>query len=313
MKFSVLYTYFLISVSLIVLLFTSCTQTAEKETTQAETPLPKDPPQKLSSAFRSYWYSGKAEISSYALSQARYGELREGQAVLVFVTEPFNAVKQVKADRAGDQSVSVLKLNSTRKFLTGLYPYSIMSSTFYPVANNQHAIKVTNSVQEWCGQVYAQLNNREEFELQANSYFESEGDQQLKLSKSVLENELWTQLRMDPNSLPQGDVEILPAFEYIRLKHLPFQAFKAKAVLREKDSISTYALKYPELNRKLEIHFRTAFPHEIEGWSESYVDGYGPNAQIMTSTAKKIGQLNSPYWSQNGNVHLVLRDSLGLQ
>ena len=313
MKFSVLYTYFFISVSLILLLFTSCAQTPESEVVEAEAPPPKAAAQKLSTEFRSYWYAGKAEISSYALSQARYGELREGQAVLVYVTEPFNAEKQVKADRPGEQSVSVLKLNSTRKFLTGLYPYSIMSSTFYPVSNNQHAIKVTNSVQEWCGQVYAQLNNREEFEIQANSYFESEGDQQIKLPKSILENELWTQLRMDPQSLPQGDVEILPALEYIRLKHLPFQAFKAKAVLREKDSISTYALKYPELNRKLEIHFRTAFPHEIEGWTESYVDGYGPNAQIMTSTAKKMGQLNSPYWSQNANVHLALRDSLGLQ
>lgn len=39
--------------------------------------------------FKDYWYAGKAEITSYKLEQARYGELRDGKAVLVYVTEPF--------------------------------------------------------------------------------------------------------------------------------------------------------------------------------------------------------------------------------
>ena len=51
-----------------------------------------------SQAFRDYWYDGKAEITSYALQQARYGELHTGEAVLVFVTEPFSKSKQVKLD-----------------------------------------------------------------------------------------------------------------------------------------------------------------------------------------------------------------------
>ncbi len=37
--------------------------------------------------FNDYWYDGKAEITSYKLEQARYGELHEGYVVLVFVTE----------------------------------------------------------------------------------------------------------------------------------------------------------------------------------------------------------------------------------
>ena len=34
--------------------------------------------------FNAYWYAGKAEITSYSLQQARYGELRDGHAVLIF-------------------------------------------------------------------------------------------------------------------------------------------------------------------------------------------------------------------------------------
>ena len=89
-------------------------------------------PTPLSPEFKEYWYSGEAEITSYKLEQARYGELREGKAVLIFVTEPFLADKQVKANRSNPENIPVLKLNSTKKYLTGIYPYSIMSSSFYP-------------------------------------------------------------------------------------------------------------------------------------------------------------------------------------
>ena len=41
----------------------------------------------LSQDFKDYWYDGSAEISSYQLYQERYGEMREGTAVMIFVTE----------------------------------------------------------------------------------------------------------------------------------------------------------------------------------------------------------------------------------
>ena len=44
----------------------------------------------------SYWYQGKAEISSYELEQVRYGQKHLGDAVLIFVTEDFSKTKQVK-------------------------------------------------------------------------------------------------------------------------------------------------------------------------------------------------------------------------
>ena len=83
--------------------------------------------------FNEYWYAGLAEVSGYDLLQSRYGEIHEGKAAMIFVTEPFSKKKQVKLDnpgQAGKDNTSVLKLNSTRKFLTGIYPYSMMTSVF---------------------------------------------------------------------------------------------------------------------------------------------------------------------------------------
>ena len=62
--------------------------------------------------FGAYWYQGKAEITSYTLEQARYGEIHSGHAVLVYVTEDFSRGKQVKLDRpqaAGAEAVKILK------------------------------------------------------------------------------------------------------------------------------------------------------------------------------------------------------------
>ncbi|MEC8831778.1 MAG: septum formation inhibitor Maf, partial [Bacteroidota bacterium] len=168
---------------------------------------PKNP---LSDGFKKYWYAGEAEITSYQLSQARYGEIRDGKAVLIYVTEPFLPEEQVKANNSNPENVSVLKLNATKKFMTGIYPYSIMSSTFYPVYDNQHAIKTSLSVQEWCGHVYSQLNNRDKFEFTSHSYFEGEADQAFSMEKVILENEIWTKIRINPDNLPVGDISIIP-------------------------------------------------------------------------------------------------------
>nr|WP_299346086.1 septum formation inhibitor Maf [Allomuricauda sp.] len=275
----------------------------------AQPTLPKKP---LSQEFKKYWYAGNAEITSYELEQARYGELRKGTSVLIYVTEPFLPEKQVKADQNNSSNVPVLKLNATKKYLTGIYPYSVMSSTFYPVYDNQHAIKTSLSMQEWCGHVYSQINNRDEFEFMSHSYFESEADQNFSLGKEILENEIWNKVRINPSDLPIGDFKMIPSLEYIRLRHVEIKAYDVSASLSEENGISTYSINYPELERTLRITFNSAFPYTIESWSEEFQSGFGPNAKLMTTTAKKMQSLRTAYWGQNGNDDEVLRDSLGL-
>jgi hypothetical protein len=263
----------------------------------------------LSKEFNDYWYTGEAEITSYKLEQARYGEIRDGKAVLVFVTEDFLPEVQVKADNYSKNNTPVLKLNTTKNFNTGIYPYSIMQSTFYPVTNNQHALKISASVQEWCGHVYSQLNNRETFEVRSHSYFQSEADQSFSLEKTWTENELWIKLRIDPTRLPIGELQIIPSLEYTSLRHKTIKSYNAIASLKN----GTYTISYPELNRMLKINFNTNFPFDILGWEETTVSGFGASAQTLTTKATKLESIKSAYWRKNHNADEGLRDTLKLQ
>lgn len=266
----------------------------------------------LTEEFKGYWYEGKAELTSYTIEQARYGELREGTAVTIFVTEDFLPEAQVKADNISEENIPVLKLNSTKNFLTGIYPYSIMTSTFSPLETEDHAIKVTNSVQEWCGHVFAQLNNRKKYEVESHSYFQNEADQSLTLPKTWLENEFWNLIRINPEELPTGEFEVIPAFEYLRLHHKEIKAYPAMLSLKQGDSLSSFKVVYPELQRDLVIYFSSDFPYEIEKWEETARSGFGEDAKTLTTTATKLKRIKTAYWQQNQTKHEVLRDSLGL-
>ena len=270
--------------------------------------------------FKDYWYQGKAEINSYKLEQARYGEIREGEAVLIFVTEPFSRSKQVKLDnpsRAGDDNVSVLKCNATRSFITGVYPYSTMQSVFTPVELAQYpfSLKATTSTQEWCGQTFMQLNlAQNKYEVAHNSYFEAEGDKNYEVDKVMLEEEIFNRIRIAPKSLPTGQIQMLPSTLFTRLKHTPFQAFQAKASLETSGKNEMiYSVDYPRLSRKLSIRFNKKFPHEILSWEETTPSGYGANARLMTTRATRKETSMLDYWQRNAKSDEGLRKKLKLE
>ena len=195
-----------------------------------------------------------------------------------------------------------------KKFLTGIYPYSIMQSTFYPLERNSHGLKTVASIQEWCGQVYIQLNNREKFEVSSHSYFEGEADQNLELSKTNLENEIWTQLRIDPNLLPTGEIRMIPSLEYLRLSHQEIKSYPAMAEFYQDQEYSVYKVSYPDLKRELKIYYNNVAPYNIEKWIEQME----VNGELQTSTATKLETLKIDYWNKNSNKDLPLRDQLKL-
>ena len=168
------------------------------------------------SAFGDYWYQGEAEITSYILEQPRYGEMRQSKAVLIFVTEPFSRTKHVKLDNhahATEDHITVLKLNRSHQFTTGIYPYSIMSSVFTPIAGDRdpHTLKVTTSAQEWCGHTFVQFDFRAGgYQIQHHSYFGRQcRSGELSLPHAILEDELWTKIRINPASLPVGEIRVI--------------------------------------------------------------------------------------------------------
>ena len=261
--------------------------------------------------FNSYWMQGKAEITSYQLTQARYGELRKGTVVNVFVTEPWNEETQVKSDSNGDYQV--LKLNSSKKFNTGIYPYSMMTSVFSNVENTK-CQKVSCSSQEWCGQSFAQLNSVDgEWTGRQFSYFESEGDDNFTISQStVLEDEIWNLIRLNPELLPTGEFMMLPSTMYLRLSHLDYEGYNVQAHLNKGISASTYTINYPSIHRSLEISFSNNYPHVIDHWKESYSDGWGEKRKQLTTEAKLLNREMIDYWNKNSNSDEYLRRELGL-
>ncbi|MAN59311.1 MAG: septum formation inhibitor Maf [Flavobacteriaceae bacterium] len=268
-------------------------------------------PRELSQPFKEYWFSGKAELTSYQLQQERYGELRQGTAVTIFVTEDFLPDVQVKANAANDTNETVLKLNLTKDFVTGIYPYHIMTSVFSPLDRNGHAIKVTNSTQEWCGQTYTQLNNRKDYDVVSHSYFEGEADMEFSLEKTWLEDEIWSLIRIAPETLPTGELAMVPSIECVRLHHKDLQPYESFASFKQGDSLSTYTINYPTLQRQLTIWFHSAFPYEIEKWEEINAS-VGRDTTSLKTTAQRLKRIKSTYWGKNKNVDIALRDSLGL-
>ncbi len=292
--------------SLIIIPFSSCQKNANSNSrtfTAISTP-----------EFNEYWYAGKAEIVSYNLKQARYGEIHDGKAVLIFVTEPFSKEKQVKLDNgelAGDDKQTVLKLNFIKKFNTGIYPYSMMLSAFTPVELNSYpnTPKVTMSSQEWCGHVFSQMNLKgNQYEVYSYSYFEQEGDVKFELPKALLEDEIWNKIRLDYKSLPTGEFDIIPGLFHTRLLHKNLKAVKVLGELKEGKNENSYTLSYPD--RTLTIEFESKFPHKILGWEEQF-NGLGNSK--MTTSASIDKTLNIDYWSKHNNKDKYLRDSLNLQ
>ena len=126
------------------------------------TGLAAEPEASASSEFWDHWGDGQAEMSSYGATVQRYGEPREGELVLIYVTEPHDRRRWIKDDDAeAPNRVEVLKLNLSLKFLTGIYPYSVMTSVFSPVDDwgmeRFQPAKIGQSFQEWCGHHLHQL------------------------------------------------------------------------------------------------------------------------------------------------------------
>jgi hypothetical protein len=264
------------------------------------------------SKFNEYWYAGKAEIASYDYTINRYDENRKGYAVFIFVTEDLSNTKQVKLDdpaAAGKDRVPVLKLNALQRFQTGIYDYSMMSSLFTPVdmQNYPHSLKLTTTVQDWCGHIFTQLNfKNNKYQMAQYSYFEQEGDKQSDTEGVLLEDEIFTRLRLNPESLPKGKTRLIPNLTYTRLRHKPIAAQNATIDIKEGQNGSKNCIvQYTDIKRRIDIQFEGVFPYKILAFSE-----YDGDKKMSEGILKKTVQ--SPYWEQHDLKSDPLRKELGL-
>ena len=260
-------------------------------------------------AFSDYWNQGKAELSTYKLSQSNNGSQYDGTVVVAFVTEDFSKKKLVKLDEPEHHNidaVKVMKCNMNKEFITGMNQYNMMSSVFTPLdyKRDAHSLKLVASSQDCCGQTFLQVNwKRYRYEAQQFSYFESEGDCDIKLVNTWLEDELWNKIRVAPDQLPIGKIKLVPSAFYLRLSHTKVKKYDAVTTLIDVNGLYTYSLQYPDLGRTLAITFEKVFPYKIRGWKESY----GKNE---TTTATLSRTILSDYWNHNNAGDELLRDTI---
>jgi hypothetical protein len=271
--------------------------------------------------FRDYWYAGQAELSHYDLEQIRYGQVRDGSAIMIFVTEDFLNEKQVKLESPanGRDHETILKLNFLKEFNTGIYTYNVMTSTFTPININQtpHSLKVSSSSQEWCGTTWSQLNLRgSKYEVTGHSYFEDEADYEATLNAAWLEDEIWTQLRLSPELLPEGEIDIIPASFGVRRSHSGWAVEKA-TVKKEKwtgdgmpgENLMAYSIEYKNRDRNLTIVYENESPYRIAGWIQTQETEDGKK---LEAKSVRTNIIKEPYWQQNSNADEQLRERLGL-
>ncbi|NND08928.1 MAG: hypothetical protein HKN87_21360 [Saprospiraceae bacterium] len=268
-----------------------------------------------------YWYAGEAEISVYEGDQTRYSERHPGKAVLIFVTEDFLTDEQVK-NESGQQenSASVLKTNLALDFTTGIYDYNIMNSVFTPIDQRKHpnTLKITTSVQDWCGQSFVQLNHKgNKYQVQLLSYFEKEGDANYKVENRVTEDELLNRIRLNPNTLPTGKFEIIPGTIFSLLKHVPLEPVTVEATQGKYSgrdmhgaNLQQYVLQFDSFDRTLAFIYEAEFPHAIVGWKDAYPSVV--SGEKLTTVYRRVSTIKSPYWSKHDLEHMPLRAEIGL-
>jgi len=268
-----------------------------------------------------YWYQGKAEISHYALQQNRYKDIHEGEAVMIFVTEDFLTDKQVKNDQYQNKnSIPILKNNIVCKFPTGIYDYSMMTSVFTPINTQKYprTMKVTATSQEWCGHTFMQINDREKgYAVSLRSYFEQESDLDNVVAHTLLEDELFNRIRMNPAGLPTGKIKLLPGTMVARLMHKDFQPMDAEISVApyngkefSGNALQVCSVVYPELDRTLEIVFEKEAPYLIAGWKDTYPSMF--DKQMRSTVARRTNTILDAYWSHNSSSDQPMRKALGL-
>lgn len=202
----------------ITLLLTSCTGSIPLPQQQS-----KPAPTRYNAEFWETWGDGYAEVSTYEMLMPRYGEPREGESIMIFVSETLSERQRVKADPGKNpksDEFPAMKLNWQKNFQTGIYDYSEMLSSFLglgPIAGRPEGVlaKASFSRQEWCGHMFAQaLYDASRIRVSGTSYFDGDSDltQQLDLPKeSISEDGLAFWARgMAPPFLKPGESKEVP-------------------------------------------------------------------------------------------------------
>lgn len=279
--------------------------------------------------FWSHWGDGKAELNGYKTEIPRYGSIRKGYSVLIFVTEDISKETQVKVDRklTAGSKVKVMKLNHIKKFRTGIYDYSIMESVFSPLfvwkfkGRGMKAvtpIKTAYSSQEWCGIYYEQINSTPtSFIWKQHSYFDGEADTVRTLQRepySIFESDLLIRTRELTAPFPSGEYTLLPSSLYSRIDGGRVEWTKAEvrrspSLVLVKSSLGKIKARTFVIDterRKHTIWVEGQFPKRIIRWEVLFKESG------MKEISEIAGSFRGDYWNMKSADKAYLRKKVGV-
>jgi hypothetical protein len=128
----------------------------------------------------------------------------------------------------------------------------------------------------------------------------------------MLEDGLWAKIRIAPESIPVGSQQIVPALDYIRMRHKAMRPYPAVVTRTEAAStdlvdhpVASLRIEYPPLGRTLTIYYEPEFPFIIQAWEEIE----GP----FRTTAVRTNAIMDDYWTHNAPGDAPFRKALGLE
>jgi len=266
-------------------------------------------------AFWKWWGDGRGELCGYDLETPRYGAMRRGVAVTIFVTETFSNSRRVKSDPGNHpqrDEFPVLKLNLVQDFATGIYDYNLLTSAFVALApvNGRASgapTKVSFGAQEWCGNAYAQLLFDARYaRYESHSYFDADADTSAAMAMPAdaqSEDALLTWARgLAAPVVARGDSVARPLVRSLResrLLHRPVsveRAWFARAAAPEHVSVPAGAFDADVAtvrvlgDRTWTFWIERAEPRRIVQWACSD----GERAQLLAGERLAYWQLNAP-------------------
>jgi hypothetical protein len=300
----------------------------------ATAPAPAEP------SFEAHWQDGRAEISGYRYTVTRYGSQRSGQAVAIYVTEPFSESRRVKVDdprRDPADTFEALKLNLVRDFQTGVYDYNTMVSVFVR-SRDLSLAKLSFSSAEWCGHVYEELlfDRSGAVRQSLRSYFEGESTERALPAPPaaqgapgavpLVEDQLFVLLRgLRGELLRPGEKRtfaFLPGAIVRRLAHQPLSfttavieraaAPEAVQVPAGRILADQYTVRVAD-GREGRFAIERAHPHRIVRWSFTSPVRAGGGAGEASESGELTGTARLPYWQLHDNGHERYLKELGLQ
>ncbi len=232
---------------------------------------------------------GKAEFDTYDAKITQYGEARDATVTFVWVKEPWDAERGIKAVSADGADFDVIKQVQIFSYPTGIYRYEQMWSGFWH-RDTGDLVKFAFSHHEACGNTYKRARIADgSAEFQGFSYFENEGDREASIPVSEdtwFYEELPLRLRAMAHQPTSGErrVSLVPTVVHSRIGDLN----PTEASIRE-SSRSDEEIEFvvTHANGTDTLVFAATEPHTLQRWQKA-------NGDILTLRQS----LFTDYWNR---------------